>query len=283
MRILPRWQTARVQWRTTASARAFLDVADEHLRADPVAHDLVLSESHYWSELRPARTDGLFGWWEHDGRVTSTFALLPDHPVLCSRLTAAAAAALPPVFPGDLGIGLDARDVRNAQEAFAAVGRETVPRAELSLLRLEAPPPRAPVSGAARRATPADRALLATWFEQFREAHPEDSSDVAFVVDQPLADGGIVLWERDGRTVAMASRTPRRHGVVRMGLVFAPGEGRDVEDAVLRAACATAAREAGTVLALSGSPADTARLQTLGFRACGRRVRLQVAPAPPGG
>jgi hypothetical protein len=115
---------------------------------------------------------------------------------------------------------------------------------------------------------------LHTWFDQFQRRHPEDHSHVAFVVDQPLDDGGVVVWERQGEPVAMASRTPRSAGMARMGLAFQPSDGTAYAAAAFDAVCVDAARTCETLLVLSSTADDVATYASLGFTPILERVVL---------
>jgi len=97
------------------------------------------------------------------------------------------------------------------------------------------------------------------------------------VVDRPLADGRITLWELDGVPSAMASRTPFVAGATRMGLAFQPAPGHEHADAAHEAAATDAATSGrGDVLALSASVGQTGALRTLGFVPRARRVVLSL-------
>lgn len=263
-------------WSTTPDAVAFLDVAGAHLAGDRVAHDPLLTEADHWSSLEPPREDGLFGWWADDDTVTSACVLLPDHALLCSRLTGEQAVALAGLLPGAGTWGIDARDAETVTKALAGAGHDVRRLAERQLLRLEGPVrPRPAPPGRARRADERDLPLLHHWFAQFRARHPEDTSDREFVVDRPLADGGITLREVDGDPVAMASRTPFVAGATRLGLAFQPAPGHEHADAAREAAATDAAASGrGEVLALSSSDEQTEALNALGFVPRARRLVL---------
>lgn len=158
-------------------------------------------------------------------------------------------------------------------------GRTLRSRSRVTLLRLGQTGIRArrQPEGHHRPAEVGDLPLLRSWFAAFRTQHPEDHSHVAFVIDHPLDDEGLLIWEVGGRPVAMASRTPRNAGMVRMGLAFEPGEGTTYADAAFDVACAEAARVADTVLVLSGSPEATETYRALGFDSATERVVLQEA------
>ncbi|MGV3563602.1 MAG: hypothetical protein ACO1ON_09985 [Nocardioides sp.] len=263
-------------WSTTSDAAAFLDVAGAHLAGDRVAHDPLLTEADHWSSLEPPREDGLFGWWPDDDAVTSACVLLPDHALLCSRLTGEQAVALATLLPGADTWGVDERDAQAVEDALHAARHDVRRVAERQLLRLEGPVrPRPAPPGRARRADERDLPLLHHWFAQFRARHPQDTSDREFVVDRPLADGGITLWEVDGEPVAMASRTPFVAGATRLGLAFQPAPGHEHADAAREAAATDAAASGrGEVLALSSSDEQTEALNALGFVPRARRLVL---------
>lgn len=266
-------------WTTTQDAATFLDAAGPHLAGDRVAHDPLLTEADHWAALDPPRGGGLFGWWEQKGSVASAFVLLPDHPLLCSRLTGEQAVALAALDLGTTTWGIDGRDADATQDALRAAGRDVRRIAERQLMRLEGPVrPRPTPPGRARPADRGDLPLLHEWFAQFRAQHPEDTSDPEFVVDRPLADDGVTLWDVDGAPVAMASRTPFVAGATRMGLAFQPTAGHEHADAALDAAVGQAASR-GDVLVLSGSPDHTATCERLGFVVRAQRALLDVRPS----
>ncbi|TQM64238.1 hypothetical protein [Humibacillus xanthopallidus] len=266
-------------WTTTREVDRFLDRAAHFLAEDVVANNALLTEAHFWSRLPGGTDDACFGWWEKDDVVAAAFVLLPDHPVLCSPLHRSAASGLPAAVPGTDLVGVDATDVGAVTEAFATRGRTFRPRSRLSLLRLGQTGIRAHPrpEGHHRLADVDDLPLLRTWFAAFHEQHPEDRSHVAFVIDQPLDDRGLLVWEVGGQPVAMASRTPKIAGMVRMGLAFQPSQGTRYADAAFDVACAEAARGAETVLVLSGSPEATDTYTALGFDCVMERVVLQEA------
>lgn len=83
------------------------------------------------------------------------------------------------------------------------------------------------VPGAMRRATPAERDLLISWYAGFQsEAGLNQPHDAEEAVTRDLADphGGVWLWLIEGKPVSLAgSRGPTRHGI-RIGPVFTPPE-----------------------------------------------------------
>ncbi len=172
--------------------------------------------------------------------------------------------------------GVEERDVAAVTAAWRAQKQVLRPRARFTLLRLHDLRARALPDGAPRPATAGDLPLLKSWFELFQERHVDDASSVEFVVDHPLDEGGITLWEVDGRPAAMASRTVEVAGMVRMGLAFQPSAGTVYADAAFQVGCARAARTAQHVLVLSEGPRTTGEYQELGFVRVLDRVLLEA-------
>lgn len=262
---------------TTTDVDRFLVEAGHFLERDVVANNALLTEARFWSRVSERPDGGLFGWWVEGREVGAALVFLPDHPVVCSPLSQPAAASLVDAVPDAECVGVQATDADAVIGAFATRGSVLRPAAAMTLLRLREPVrPRPFPDGHPRPADRRDLPLLRTWFSQFRQRHPEDRSHVAFVIDQPLDDGGVVVWERDGRPVAMASRTTRLAGMVRMGLAFQPSAGQTHAAAAFDAACVDAARTAETVLVLSGTVEDTATFMSLGFMPVLERVVLRT-------
>jgi len=273
-----------VPWVITTEVDQFLAKAGQFLESDAVANNALLTEARFWSRLPSEPVGGFFGWWVEGSEVEAAFVHLPDHAVICSRLSRSAAADLTGAVPGADCVGVQAADVETVTDAFAAQGRVLQPAASLTLLRLHAPVrARAIPDGRPRPAELRDLPVLRAWFKLFQQRHPSDRSHVAFVIDQPLDDGGVTVWERRGQPVAMASRTPQVAGMVRMGLAFQPSKGTAYAAAAFDAACADAARTAETVLVLSGTAEDTATYTSLGFVTVLDRVVLRdsVRPGEP--
>ncbi len=267
-----------MSWQTTAYVTRFLAGAGAFLRADPVANAVLLTEADFWSRLSDPGPSALFGWWSEGTRVLGAFVRMPDHATLCSPLPHSSVAALPPELPEGVSLGVPADDAEAVVAAFGAHGRRLRPTVRLTVLRLGHLRARGLPTGAPRRAGASDLPLLRSWFDLFRERRPEDASRVEYVLDQPLAEGAVLVWEVDGRPVAMASRTPVVAGTVRMGLAFQPsGDGAHAA-AAFHAACREASATAEHVLALSGSADTGAELGALGFVPVGARVVLEAVP-----
>ncbi len=237
---------------------------------------MLLTEAHFWARLPDPPPGARFGWWTEDDEASAAFVQVPDHPVITSPLHAAAAAALPPVLADVDRLGVQARDVAIATAAWRAHGLVLTERARWTLLRLDELRAGARPEGGSRPARVGDLPLLRSWFELFQERHPDDASHVAFVIDQPVEEGGVLVWEVDGRPAAMASRTPEAAGMTRMGLAFQPTEGTAYADAAFDAACAEAARTSEHVLVLSGTDESTAVHRSRGFVPVLERVQLAV-------
>jgi hypothetical protein len=92
-------------------------------------------------------------------------------------------------------------------QAWRAQGQVLRPTMRMTLLRLDSL--RAPVlpTGTPRVADASDLPLLRSWCKLFQKRHPDDPSRVEFVVDHPLGEGGIIVWEVHGRPW----RWPREH------------------------------------------------------------------------
>jgi hypothetical protein len=265
-----------VTWETTADVNRFLDETGSLLAADPVANSMLLTEARFWSRFSVPEPSAFFGWWTENGRAQAAFVHIPDHAAICSPLTAASAESLPLVLTAGTRLGVQAEDVAAVTaSSWRAHRRQLRPIGWLSLLELQEFRAPSRPTGAARPAGGSDLSLLRSWFALFRARHPEDASHVEFVVDHPLEDGGLVIWEVDGRPVAMASRTPAVAGMVRMGLAFQPTDGTTYADAAFDAACVAARAAFDHVLVLSGDAATTAAHRSRGFEPVLDRVVLE--------
>ncbi len=269
-------------WVTTGEVGRFLAEAQRFLVSDPVANNIVLTEARFWAWLSSPAPGARFGWWAEGGGTHGAFVDIPDHAPVCSPLSAASIADLPGELAHATSLGVQARDAAAVTEAWRARGRVLRPTVRMTLLRLEALASPGLPGGTPRVADASDLPLLRSWFEIFRERQPHDHSHVEFVVDHPLGEGGIIVWEVLGRPVAMASRTPEVAGMTRMGLAFQPTEGTTYSDAAFISGCAEAARTADHVLVLSGHPRSTAAYRSLGFAPVLDRVLLEGDGHLPG-
>ncbi len=265
-------------WLTTTDAGRFLARAESFLVSDPVANNALLTEARFWARLSDAAPGARFGWWDHEGGPQGAFVDIPDHVPLCSPLAAGSVDGLAGQLADATSIAVDARDADVVAGAWRKRRQILRPVARRTLLRLGDPGAAGAAAesatGTPRLADAGDLPLLRSWFEEFRERHPEDPSHVEFVIDHPLREGGIILWEVDGHPVAMASRTPQVAGMTRMGLAFQPPEGSEHSGAAFARGCVEAARRAEHVLVLSGSTSATSAYRSLGFSPVLERVVL---------
>jgi len=266
-----------VTWVTTTEVGRFLAEAEQFLASDPVANTVLLTEARFWSWLPHPVPGARFGWWVEGSEAHGAFVCIPDHAPICSPLSAASVADLPGELANASRLGVQARDVAAVTAAWRAVHRQVLrPSRRITLLRLRDLRAGTLPTGAPRVADTGDLPLLRSWFTIFRERYPDDPSHVEFVIDHPLQEGGLIVWEVHGRPVAMASRTPEVFGMVRMGLAFQPTEGTTYADAAFTIGCVEAARTAEHVLVLSGSSGSTAAYRSLGFAPVLDRVVLEV-------
>jgi hypothetical protein len=268
-----------VSWMTTDEAGRFLAAAEPFLRSDPVANNGLLTEARFWMWLSDPAPGARFGWWADGSGIGGAFVEIPGHVPVCSPLSAPAIALLPGELAHASSLGVQAQDAAAVTEAWRTQGRVLSPTVRMTLLRLGSVRAPAPPVGAPRVADATDLSLLRSWFELFQRGQPDDPSQVEFVVDHPLDEGGVIVWEVHGHPVAMASRTPTVAGMTRLGLAFQPTEGTTYSDAAFIAACLQAARTAEHVLLLSGTRRSTAAYRSLGFTPVVDRVVLGVLDA----
>jgi hypothetical protein len=250
-----------VTWTVSTDVDAFLGTAGDLLTAAPIDHTVLLTEAAY---LSARGLGGVFGWWRRSPgeAVAGAFVQAPRHAPVLSLMPVEGLSTLPAALPGLNTIGVDGRMVA----AFGPVTeRSRIQLHRLGRLRRPTPPP-----GRARPATRADRPLLVEWYEQLMAAFPDDPSDLAYVVDDPLDDGGMMLWERDGTPVAMASRSRVVAGMTRVGATHPHGDPH--AQAALVAACAAAQEVARDVLMF----ADGAYARRWGFEPVLERVMLEL-------
>jgi hypothetical protein len=265
-----------VTWVTTAEVDRFLAAAEPFLISDPVANTLLLTEARFWSWFSDPGPVARFGWWTEGTEAQSAFVHIPEHAPICSPLRAASIAELPDRLADATRLGVQARDVAAVRVAWRAQRRVLRPCSRITLLRLDDLRARTFPTGTCRVADPGDLPLLRSWFSLFQRCHPDDPSHVEFVLDHPLQAGSVIVWEVQGRPVAIASRTPEVAGMVRMGLAFQPTEGTTYADAAFDCACREAARTAEHVLVFSGTSESTAAYTSLGFAPVLDRVLLEV-------
>ena len=267
-----------MSWSTSSDVRAFLAAAGGFLEADPVTHTILLTEAAYLAARPHPGPDQRYGWWRPDGdAVAGAFLRAPRHPPILSTMPVVALESLVDMLPDLPPIGVDGRLVDPAVAAWRRRGIRLTERSRISLHRLGDLRPPTPPPGRARVATPADRDLLVRWYERLMAAFPDDPSELAYVVDDPLGYGGITLWEVDGTPTAMAGRSRAVAGMVRMSAVYAPDDPEDHGGhgrAALVAACASARTVARDVLIFAGTTETGEEYRALGFEPVLDRVML---------
>jgi hypothetical protein len=259
-----------VPWATSSDVGDFLAAAGGFLTANPVDHTVLLTEAAYLAARPSSATDQRYGWWKAStGAVAGAFLQAPKHPPVLSTMPGEAVESLVDVLLEPPALGVDGRLV----DAATAAWRGLRPHSRITLYRLgDLRAPQSP-PGKARVATAADRDLLVSWFHQLMAAFPDDPSELAYVVDDPISYGGITMWEVDGVPRAMAGRSRMVAGMVRLGAVFAPQDGGD-GDAAFVAACKAAHQVASDILVF-GQPDDPG-YRELGFAPILDRVMLRA-------
>jgi len=254
-----------VTWTVSSDVDAFLSAAGEFLAAAPIDHTVLLTEAAY---LSARGLGGVFGWWRRAPAeaVAGAFVQAPRHAPVLSLMPAEGLATLPAALPGLRTIGVDGRMVAACADAWGPVAeRSRIRLHRLETLRRPTMPP-----GRARLATHADRPRLVEWYDQLMAAFPDDPSDLAYVVDDPLDDGGMMLWEQEGTPVAMAGRSRVVAGMTRVGAAHPHGD--PCAEAALVAACAAAQEVARDVLMF----ADIEHARKWGFEQVLERVMLEL-------
>ncbi|GIH03154.1 hypothetical protein Rhe02_12210 [Rhizocola hellebori] len=264
-------------WETSTDVHAFLAAAGDFLRAAPIDNTVLLTEAAYLAARPGSTTDQLYGWWQPaTGDVAGAFLRAPGHPPILSLMAGEALESIVDELAAASAVGVDGRLADSVVAAWRhGSGIELRERSRIRLYRLgDLRPPPLP-AGRARVATAADRELLVSWFGRLMAAFPDDPSELAYVVDDPLSYGGIVLWERAGTPKAMAGRSRQVAGMVRLSAVYAPDDPAD-GDAAFVAACIAAKELARDVLVLAQA-ADTATAAShrqLGFEPVLDRIML---------
>jgi predicted GNAT family acetyltransferase len=175
-----------------------------------------------------------------------------------------------------------------AAEAFAATWRAAHPSRKVTVerrLRLyrlgELTWPDPAPDGVLRVAADADTPLLTDWFAAFADEVRDMGAgqDQAPHVRDKLSYGGALIWEADGRPVAVACVTRQVVKMTRIGPVYTPPEfrGRGYGSAVT-AEASRRAREAGAEEVLLytdlANPTSNSIYQRIGYRAVEDRIAL---------
>jgi GNAT superfamily N-acetyltransferase len=280
-------------WTLTGNLDDYLATAGEFLRSRPVHNTIQLVALDSLRVRGPfafGDVPPLFGWWRPEaGPVTAALMHTPPFPVLLTRL--------PPNSAGDLAGDLAGRGrelpgvnaERSDAEAFAAewsrltgASWQEFRRSRLFQLGQLTPPSPSP-PGAARVAAAADRDLLESWLDAFRQELDDLGGPGHGMIEDRLSHGGLTLWETGGAEVSLAGYARPAEGVVRLGPVYTPPEhrGRGYGGAVT-AAVSLAALDAGAAHVVLftdlANPTSNALYQRLGYQPVEDRVVLKFEP-----
>jgi RimJ/RimL family protein N-acetyltransferase len=235
----------------------------------------------------------VFGWHlRADGTVDGAVLQTPPFPLLLAGLPAGSGSGLLEALAEQHGLptaaNLAAADEAGFLASWAAVtgGSGTAGlRSRLYLLGDLVPPEPAP-DGVPRLASERDVELLVDWFDAFQaEAESGGPEDTRRAVADRLDYGGLLLWEADGRPVAMAGLTRTVAGVARVGPVYTPpahrrrGYAGGVTTAISQAALIAGARSVVLFTDIA-NPTSNALYQRLGYRPVGDRVLLRLTAGP---
>jgi len=278
-------------WQLTEDLETYLAAAGGFLRAHPAQNTIMLTAAEAIRALGPGAFGGtapLFGWQaEPDGAVAAAFLHTPPYPVVLTAMTAARAASLAAELAGRgrQVPGVNATDEPGS--AFAAAWQERTGQPARTAMRMrlyalaELLPPDPPPPGQPRIASAADRDLLLAWLNAFHaEAGPEGPNESERVVDDRAGNGGLILWEHEGRPVSLAGRNRTAAGQARVGPVYTPpglrgrGFGGAATAAITQAALDDGAE--GVVLFTDlGNPTSNTLYQRLGYRPVSDRAVLR--------
>ncbi|WP_143448391.1 hypothetical protein [Kineosporia sp. A_224] len=267
-------------WSTTRDAAAFRAAAEPFLAHDPLACTVLLTEAAYL-EARPSKAPGLLlGWWRDDvGEVAGAVVVAPGHRPVLSPMPRPALEQLVDLLPDLAPCEVDGRDEGAATRVWQARhGSRLVAARRTQVHRLGPDGPGVVAPGRARTATLADRGLLVSWYGDLLAGVPDEPTDLAYLVDEPLSYGGAVLWEVDGVPEGVATRSRCVAGMVRVGAVYAPRDevfGR----AAFAALCEMSRSVADHVVVLGRADDGAAGVwyRGLGFAPAGQRVLMAVA------
>lgn len=266
-----------MSWRLTTDVAEFQSSAEGFLAGNPVENAPLLTETAYLAAVPASTEDLLFGWWADDGgAVRGALVRAPRHNPLLTDMPREALGQLAAELPGPPGLGVPERLAEDAIAAWQQAGTMLTLRQAFTVHRLDGLLNTGTPIGRARVAGPSDRALLHRWFDELMAALPGDPSDRAYVIDDPLELGGLLLWEVDEVPVAMCGRSRTVAGTVRLGPWYAPDGNAAYAEGAFMAACAAASRLARHVLVLAPATAEeeARRLARAGFVPAATRVAL---------
>jgi predicted GNAT family acetyltransferase len=283
-------------WTLTGSRDEYLAVAGGFLRSRPVHHTIQLVALDALGARGPSAfgdVTPLFGWWRAgSGPVTAALLHTPPFPLLLTRLPAHSAGALADALatrgrelPGVNAEPGDAEAFAAAWSGLTGAGWREFRRSRLFRLEQLTPPDPSP-RGAARVATAADRGLLESWLDAFRQELADLGGPGTGMIEDRISHGGLTLWEAGGAPVSLAGCSRPAEGVVRLGPVYTPAEhrGRGYGGAVTAAVsqAALAAGAAHVVLFTNlANPTSNALYHRLGYRPVEDRLVLQFRPRGP--
>jgi hypothetical protein len=271
-----------VTWTRTTDAAELWRHAGPWLGEHPVENVPLLAEVAHLLATHAAPQGLECGWWSDDsGAVAGAYVRAPRHNPLLTRMPRVALDELVSLDARSDAVGVPGVVAEDVVAAWAAAGTRLTPTRSFTVHALEGRPATLARAGRPRIAEPADEPMLQRWFEELMAGLPGDPSDRAYVVDDPLAAGGLVLWEVGGDPVAMCSRSRVLADTVRMGACYAPGGEAAYVDAAFGAAVVEARRHARhvTVLAATGDEQEEARLAAAGFVPVATRVLLTAPDA----
>jgi predicted GNAT family acetyltransferase len=274
-------------WHLTDSVEEFHAAAGAFLASRPVEHSvpLTLIDTLRTRDLHAyGPEDPFFGFWESAGDVAGACLQTPPFPLMMTGMPAEAVAELAALvadrpLPGVNALAADAEVFAGAWHRLTGATVTAGRRSRLFRLdRLVPPVP--PVPGKARVAGESDRDLLIRWMEGFHREVADTHRDVAGLVDEKLAYGGLTLWEADGEPVSMAGASRIEAGMVRVLAVYTPPERRGrgyagaVTTVVSRAALDAGADDVVLFTDLA-NPTSNALYQRLGYRPVEDRVVME--------
>ena len=266
-------------WTQTTDAAELWRRAGPWLGEHPVENAPLLAEVAHLLATDAAPQGLECGWWsDGSGVVGAAYVQAPRHNSLLTRMPRAALDELASLDARPDAVGVPGVVADDVVHAWLAAGTRLTPSRSFTVHVLEGRPAAPSCAGRPRIAEPADEPMLHRWFDALMAGLPGDPSDRAYVIDDPLAAGGLVLWEVDGDSVAMCSRSRPLADTVRMGACYAPGGAAASVEAAFGAAAVEARRHARhvTVLAATGDEQEEARLAAAGFVPVATRVLLRA-------
>ncbi|MCH0539050.1 GNAT family N-acetyltransferase [Streptomyces sp. MUM 203J] len=283
-------------WELSYDVTAFQRQAAAYLESHPARCTALLTTAENLRVHGPRSYGGgdpRFGWWRatDGGPVEAAFVYTPPSPPLLGPMPDRAARELAVALRLTGADLTGVKGVDGSAQAFAETWTDDAPRTwavafRLRLLRLaELAPPRPAPPGTGRRATPGDVPMAAAWMRAFiADTGQETGPDTDFTahVTRRIANGGLYLWEADGRPVSMAAHSLVVAGQSRVGPVYTPrecrgrGYGAAATAAATRSALTAGARQV-LLFADAANPTSNALYERLGYRLLGHHVDIDFA------